>query len=110
MDNCEMTYSIVAKIPETKEIGIAVASRFFAFGSLVPCMTQDIVIASQAFVHPLWGLRSISMLKEGIAFKRHSQSLNPKMKADTRVSFMVFLRMVRSFSTLDQNALTGQGM
>ncbi len=64
-----MTYSIVAKIPETNEIGIAVASRFFACGSLVPYMTQDIVIASQAFVNPLWGLRSISMLTQGISFK-----------------------------------------
>ena len=64
-----MTYSIVAKIPETNEIGIAVASRFFACGSLVPYITQDIVVASQAFVNPLWGLRSISMLTEGITFK-----------------------------------------
>ena len=31
-----MTYSIVARDPETGQVGIAVASRFFACGSLVP--------------------------------------------------------------------------
>ena len=42
-----MTYSIIAKIPETNEVGIAVASRFFACGSLVPYVTSDVVIASK---------------------------------------------------------------
>ena len=64
-----MTYSIVAKIPETNEIGIAVASRFFACGSLVPYITQDTVIASQAFVNPLWGSRSLDLLQQGIPFE-----------------------------------------
>ena len=64
-----MTYSIVAKIPETNEIGIAVASRFFACGSLVPYITQDTVIASQAFMNPLWGSRSLDLLQQGIPFE-----------------------------------------
>lgn len=64
-----MTYSIVAKIPETTEIGIAVASRFFACGALVPYITQDTVIASQAFVNPLWGSRSLDLLQQDILFK-----------------------------------------
>ena len=64
-----MTYSIVAKIPETIEIGVAVASRFFACGALVPYITKDTVIASQAFVNPLWGSRSLDMLQQGTLFK-----------------------------------------
>ena len=64
-----MTYSIVAKIPETNEIGIAVASRFFACGALVPYITQNTVIASQAFVNPLWGSRSLDLLQKGVLFK-----------------------------------------
>ena len=64
-----MTYSIVAKIPETNEIGIAVASRFFACGALVPYITKDTVIASQAFVNPLWGSRSLDLLQQGTLFK-----------------------------------------
>ncbi len=65
-----MTYSIVAKIPEKNEIGIAVASRFFACGSLVPYITQDTVMASQAFVNPLWGSRSLDLLQEEIPFEK----------------------------------------
>ena len=64
-----MTYSIVAKIPETNEVGIAVASRFFACGALVPYITQDTVIASQAFVNPLWGSRSLDLLQQDILFE-----------------------------------------
>ena len=64
-----MTYSIVAKIPDSNETGIAVASRFFACGALVPYITQDTVIASQAFVNPLWGSRSLDLLQQDILFK-----------------------------------------
>ena len=63
-----MTYSIIAKIPETNEVGIAVASRFFACGSLVPYVTSDVVIASQAFVNPLWGSRALELLQQDIPF------------------------------------------
>ena len=64
-----MTYSIVAKIPETNEVGIAVASRFFACGALVHYITQDTVIASQAFVNPLWDSRSLDLLQQDILFE-----------------------------------------
>ena len=64
-----MTYSIVAKIPETNEVGIAVASRFFAWGAFVLYITQDTVIASQAFVNPLWGNRSLDLLQQDILFE-----------------------------------------
>ncbi len=65
-----MTYSIVAKLPETNQIGIAVASRFFACGALVPYITQDTVVASQAFVNPLWGSRSLDLLQRDITFEK----------------------------------------
>ena len=65
-----MTYSIVAKLPETNQIGIAVASRFFACGALVPYITQDTVVASQAFVNPLWGSRSLDLLQRDIPFEK----------------------------------------
>ena len=32
-----MTYSIVARDPETGQYGVAVASRFFAVGAVVRC-------------------------------------------------------------------------
>lgn len=62
-----MTYSIVAKDPESGEIGIAVASRFFACGALVPYVSATAAIASQAFVNPLWGTEGLPRLQQGEA-------------------------------------------
>ncbi|MDJ0823310.1 MAG: DUF1028 domain-containing protein [Paracoccaceae bacterium] len=62
-----MTYSIVARDPETGEFGIAVASRFFACGSLVPNVSASAAFASQAFVNPLWGVEGLARLGQGEA-------------------------------------------
>ncbi len=62
-----MTYSIVARDSATGEIGIAVASRFFACGSLVPHVAPTAAIASQAFVNPLWGTQGLPRLVRGDA-------------------------------------------
>lgn len=60
-----MTYSIVARHSETGEIGIAVASRFFACGVQVPWVSPTAAVASQAFVNPLWGIEGLSRLDAG---------------------------------------------
>jgi len=60
-----MTYSIVARNPDTGEFGIAVASRFFACGSLVPHVCANAAFASQAFVNPLWGVEGLERLSKG---------------------------------------------
>ncbi len=62
-----MTYSIVARDGRTGEVGIAVASRFFACGSLVPFVSPTAAIASQAFVNPLWGIEGLPRLVDGDA-------------------------------------------
>lgn len=62
-----MTYSIVARDSQTGEIGIAVASRFFACGSLVPYVGPTAAVASQAFVNPLWGTEGLARLSAGEA-------------------------------------------
>ncbi|MGR3585222.1 MAG: DUF1028 domain-containing protein, partial [Pseudooceanicola nanhaiensis] len=48
-----MTWSIVARDERTGEIGIAVASRFFACGAAVPYVGANAAVATQAFVNPL---------------------------------------------------------
>lgn len=62
-----MTYSIVARDTRTGEIGIAVASRFFACGAMVPHVSAKAAIASQAFVNPLWGTEGLPRLEGGEA-------------------------------------------
>ena len=61
-----MTWSIVACDRETGHLGIAVASRFFAVGGLVPHIRGGIgAVATQAFVSPLIGVDGLSMLAAG---------------------------------------------
>ena len=61
-----MTYSIVARDPQTGFFGIAVASRFFAVGSIVPHIRAGIgAVATQAFVNPLYGSDGLRALAAG---------------------------------------------
>lgn len=60
-----MTYSIVARDVETGHLGIVVASRFFAAGSLVPHMRHNAAFATQAFINPMWGLEGAERLSNG---------------------------------------------
>jgi uncharacterized Ntn-hydrolase superfamily protein len=61
-----MTYSIVAREAATGHLGIAVASRFFAVGALVPHMLGGVgAVATQAFVSPLYGTDGIALLAGG---------------------------------------------
>ena len=60
-----MTYSIVARDPDTGFLGVAVASRFFAVGALVPHVRANAAVATQAFVNPLWGVEGVSRLAAG---------------------------------------------
>lgn len=63
-----MTYSIVARDPESGDFGIAVASRFFAVGALVPHIRGGkCAVATQAFVNPLWGVEAADRLANGEA-------------------------------------------
>jgi len=62
-----MTWSIVARDDSTGEIGLAVASRFFACGAAVPYVGANAAVATQAFVNPLWGVEGLARLKQGEA-------------------------------------------
>ena len=61
-----MTWSIIARDTATGQIGIAVATRFFAVGARVPHIAADIGgVATQALVNPYYGIDGIRMLREG---------------------------------------------
>ena len=63
-----MTYSIVAHDETTGEFGVAVASRFFAVGALVPHIRAGKgAVATQAFVSPIWGINAADRLAAGEA-------------------------------------------
>jgi uncharacterized Ntn-hydrolase superfamily protein len=61
-----MTYSIVARDPETGQYGVAVASRFFAVGALVPHIRGGTcAVATQAFINPMLGLEGAARMAQG---------------------------------------------
>jgi uncharacterized Ntn-hydrolase superfamily protein len=61
-----MTYSIVARDPATGHLGVAVASRFFAVGAIVPYVRGRVgAIASQAFPNPTYGCDGLRLMEAG---------------------------------------------
>ncbi|HZD26501.1 MAG TPA: DUF1028 domain-containing protein, partial [Alphaproteobacteria bacterium] len=61
-----MTWSIVARDPQDGSLGIAVASRFFAVGALVPWVRSGTgAIASQAMLNPMLGPAGLDLMDEG---------------------------------------------
>jgi uncharacterized Ntn-hydrolase superfamily protein len=63
-----MTWSIIARDSLTGQIGIAVATRFFAVGARVPHIAAGIGgVATQALVNPYYGIDGVKLLREGHA-------------------------------------------
>jgi uncharacterized Ntn-hydrolase superfamily protein len=61
-----MTWSIIAQDNATGQIGIAVATKFFAVGARVPHIAPRIGgIATQALVNPYYGIDGLKLLREG---------------------------------------------
>jgi uncharacterized Ntn-hydrolase superfamily protein len=61
-----MTWSIIARDKATGQIGIAVATKFFAVGAHVPHIAAGRGgVATQALVNPYYGIDGIKMLCEG---------------------------------------------
>jgi len=61
-----MTWSIIARDDATGQIGIAVATRFFAVGARVPHIVPGVGgIATQALTNPYYGIDGAKLLREG---------------------------------------------
>ncbi len=60
------TFSIVARDSVSGELGVAVASRFFAVGSVVPWAKAEVgAIATQSFANTTFGWRGLDLLEKG---------------------------------------------
>ena len=61
------TFSIVAIDPQTGELGVAVASRYFSVGSVVPWAMADVgAVATQADVNVGYGQQTLDLLRQGM--------------------------------------------
>jgi uncharacterized Ntn-hydrolase superfamily protein len=62
------TFSIVGRDSVTGELGVAVASRFFAVGSVVPWARADVgAVATQSFANTTFGWRGLDLLAQGVS-------------------------------------------
>ncbi len=61
-----MTWSILARDPQNGELGVAVATRFFAVGALCPRVEGQVAaLATQAMVNPMLGILGMERLRAG---------------------------------------------
>jgi uncharacterized Ntn-hydrolase superfamily protein len=75
-----MTYSIVARDPETGELGVAVQSRAFNTGAVVPWGEPGVgVVATQSYSEPSYGPLGLQRLRAG---KSPEQALAELVAAD----------------------------
>ena len=62
-----MTWSIVARDAETRALGVAIATKFFAVGALCPHARSGVgALSTQALVNPIFGPRGLRLLGEGV--------------------------------------------
>jgi uncharacterized Ntn-hydrolase superfamily protein len=75
-----MTYSIVARDPETGELGVAVQSRAFNTGAVVPWGAPGVgVVATQSYTELSYGPLGLELLRDG---KTPEQALAELVAAD----------------------------
>ena len=62
------TFSIAAADPEAGEVGVCVASRFFAVGTVVPFAKAGVgAVATQSFANTTYGPRGLELMERGLA-------------------------------------------
>jgi uncharacterized Ntn-hydrolase superfamily protein len=60
------TFSIVARDPETGQIGVAVQSHWFSVGAIVPWAEAGVgAVATQSFVDPSYGKLGLDLMRAG---------------------------------------------
>ncbi|HOR86196.1 MAG TPA: DUF1028 domain-containing protein, partial [Bacillota bacterium] len=70
------TFSIVARDPETGELGVAVQSKFLAVGAAVPWAKAGVgAIATQALANLDYGELGLELLKKGYSPQKTLDSL-----------------------------------
>jgi len=75
-----VTYSIVARDPQSGELGVAVQSHYFSVGPVVPWVEAGVgAVATQAFVEVSYGPKGLELMRAG---KTAEQALHALLLAD----------------------------
>lgn len=60
------TFSLVARDPQTGDLGVAVASKFLAVGAVVPWLEVGVgAVATQSYANPRFGPQGLALMKAG---------------------------------------------
>jgi len=74
------TYSIVARDPDSGQLGVAVQSHWFAVGTLVPWAEAGVgAVATQSFVELRYGYAGLDLMRSGLDAKH---TMNALLAAD----------------------------
>ncbi len=80
-ENSIATFSIVARDSSNGELGIAVASRFFAVGTVVPWAKADVgAVATQSYANTSFGWHGLELLEKGASAQEAGKIL---LRSDT---------------------------
>jgi len=72
----EATFSIVARDPETGDLGVAVQSHYFSVGPIVPWAEPGVgAVATQSLVEVSYGPRGLQMMSSGRGAKQTLEEL-----------------------------------
>ncbi|MER3479199.1 MAG: fimbrial assembly protein FimA [Meiothermus sp.] len=64
--NTIATFSLVARDPETGDLGVAVASKFLAVGAVVPWLEAGVgAVATQSYANPRFGPQGLALMRAG---------------------------------------------
>ncbi len=75
------TFSIVAFDPRTKDLGVAVESRFVSVGAVVPWAQAGVgAVATQSFANTAYGPRGLALLRKGMHPRDAIKQLTAKDK------------------------------
>src|SRR5436309_14096621 len=76
----EATFSIVARAPETGDLGVAVQSHYFSVGPIVPWAEPGIgAVATQSLVEVSYGPKGLELMRNG---KGAEQALHELLEQD----------------------------
>ncbi len=75
------TFSIVAFDPKTRDLGVAVESRFISVGAVVPWAQAGVgAVATQSFANTAYGPKALALLRRGLHPKDALRQLTSKDK------------------------------
>ena len=104
------TFSIVARDSATGELGVAVASRFFTVGNVVPWAKAGIgAVATQSFANTTFGWRGLELLDKGLTPEEVKTVLLRNDDNPTRRQFGIVAAGGRSATYTGKNCLAWAG-